>query len=1243
MRRIALVHGKNRKRKALAFIITISILLLPSFFYIYDLSSEYEGIAVDGEFDDWEGVESYKDSSDSPNPDIDISEYRMKTESLGTSFYLKVAGDILQGTSDSNSKGTQHGADSVRIFIDQDNNPDTGYSINGIGADGMVQIYGVNNQVKSSNYLGFEETALQDDWNGWGAGFGVKTRVNKGELETQIPYSLHESSSNPSVLFHILDNDYNEDYSDSILIHDSSVLEIKEYSMANGVLEKGSKNNNLLMLELTAHGSDTELESLTLSKSGTALDSDTGVIAICKDDDNNGYLSITDSVLTSNPRGFFNDISKLSFSEPLFIQKEETVRLFVLLDITPVARTSNSIGVNLLDAEVSHGIVSRSSLGENLPKLYIGNVPDHIIIDGAFADWNNFDITEDSLLDSDKDSTDIADYCIANDTANAYLYIRVAGALLKGTRVPVPPVYYTPFTSEIIDSDKDLVPDNIDPNPTSAWDSDGDGLSDDYERVISKTNETKMDTDGDGWMDGQDIAPNDPDIPRTMPQPLPEPLQLGKDNAYIFIDADQDPSTGYMVNTGQLPMGADYAVMISGKYGYVFQKDLVRYTGSGTDFSWENVGDVPVEKDENRLEMEINLADINLIDGSGYDVFFYISDWNNYNSDTSDEILTYAGSQQTLPKAPSRIHSTRANNPYLSAHVHPNDVANSDGEGTLDVTDLDEDANGDGTYHPSGDTNEPDVDWIEVYFPSADIPSSATIVNITYYYGYYTNDGWGLTTDSLANISWRVNATENDLGDYTLSSPPDTDIDDTLIQTANLPTVSNLTSGNFKVRFRGIEDGSGPDKFFLDYCYFKINYSIPNIVINEIMFNPSGDDNNSEWVELYNAGGSAVDLTGWNLTDNDGNKFDLSGSGSIPSGGYLVCYLAQSGTNSSTNVYGLIKTEQVIQPNATVGNDTVLSSDFPALNFGTESYLRVENETQYYRTLLQFNLSAIPTTSLINSKVWLYRFDGNSMDAYINVHRVTQNWTETGATWNTHNGTSSWPVNNTGGDYNATIENTTLVTGTNGWYSWNITDLTTSWLNGTYSNQGILLKGDSTTIWKAFYSSDYTADTSLRPKLIVEYWDNKTMLDDSDDLTLLDSGDNIIDYVAWGADAGADDDDAAADSQWTDSEFVDTTDISEGDTLGRDKDSTDTDSVNDWENTTTSKAEPFGVNATAATQGSQNLTAIPEFDEITFVLMGFITIFVIVFIKRGKRTHSGKARSEGREAKGCSKGEGSNK
>jgi Lamin Tail Domain/Bacterial Ig domain/CotH kinase protein/Putative Ig domain/Long Rib domain len=57
------------------------------------------------------------------------------------------------------------------------------------------------------------------------------------------------------------------------------------------------------------------------------------------------------------------------------------------------------------------------------------------------------------------------------------------------------------------------------------------------------------------------------------------------------------------------------------------------------------------------------------------------------------------------------------------------------------------------------------------------------------------------------------------------------------------------------------------------------------IVINEIMYHPSSERIEEEWVELLNRGSSAVNLTGWRL--NRGVDFVFPNV-SIPAGGYLV-------------------------------------------------------------------------------------------------------------------------------------------------------------------------------------------------------------------------------------------------------------------------------------------------------------------------------------------------------------------
>lgn len=73
--------------------------------------------------------------------------------------------------------------------------------------------------------------------------------------------------------------------------------------------------------------------------------------------------------------------------------------------------------------------------------------------------------------------------------------------------------------------------------------------------------------------------------------------------------------------------------------------------------------------------------------------------------------------------------------------------------------------------------------------------------------------------------------------------------------------------------------------------------SVPGeIVLNEAMINPpGGEESFTEWVELYNKGGSSVDVNGWYLYDSiDSHALEITaanvtgGSTVVVAGGYLV-------------------------------------------------------------------------------------------------------------------------------------------------------------------------------------------------------------------------------------------------------------------------------------------------------------------------------------------------------------------
>ena len=71
----------------------------------------------------------------------------------------------------------------------------------------------------------------------------------------------------------------------------------------------------------------------------------------------------------------------------------------------------------------------------------------------------------------------------------------------------------------------------------------------------------------------------------------------------------------------------------------------------------------------------------------------------------------------------------------------------------------------------------------------------------------------------------------------------------------------------------------------------RVKYSPPfptDVVVNEFEANPQGDDDGSEWVELYNPLDRAVDLSGWRLETSHGGVHTLELNGVVAPGGRTV-------------------------------------------------------------------------------------------------------------------------------------------------------------------------------------------------------------------------------------------------------------------------------------------------------------------------------------------------------------------
>ncbi|MFH1962046.1 MAG: lamin tail domain-containing protein, partial [bacterium] len=107
---------------------------------------------------------------------------------------------------------------------------------------------------------------------------------------------------------------------------------------------------------------------------------------------------------------------------------------------------------------------------------------------------------------------------------------------------------------------------------------------------------------------------------------------------------------------------------------------------------------------------------------------------------------------------------------------------------------------------------------------------------------------------------------------------------------------------------------------FLILLIISNNSHAEGIIINEIMYNPAGSDDNREWVELYNSGLTDVNLSGWRFFDGGTHSLTpYPGTGTIiPSQGYAV--IVNNGA-TFTAVYGT-NTGIIIKTAMSLGNST---------------------------------------------------------------------------------------------------------------------------------------------------------------------------------------------------------------------------------------------------------------------------------------------------------------------------------
>lgn len=195
------------------------------------------------------------------------------------------------------------------------------------------------------------------------------------------------------------------------------------------------------------------------------------------------------------------------------------------------------------------------------------------------------------------------------------------------------------------------------------------------------------------------------------------------------------------------------------------------------------------------------------------------------------------------------------------------------------------------------------------------------------------------------------------------------------------------------------------------------------------------------------------------------------------------------------------------QPTGTRGYDTRINSNSATTNFGNDTVLHIgesSSASSIGRTLIKFSdISNIPSNAVIDSGyLWLCIESDSSVNARTyDLYRVLRAWTQgdgtagSGATWNTYNGISNWATAGCGNsttDYDGSVVlasvslTATEALGTMIAFVFDTAELQ-KFIDGTYANNGWLIKAQTETDDRYHVHSADTLSTALAPLLEVHY------------------------------------------------------------------------------------------------------------------------------------------------------------
>jgi YD repeat-containing protein len=174
---------------------------------------------------------------------------------------------------------------------------------------------------------------------------------------------------------------------------------------------------------------------------------------------------------------------------------------------------------------------------------------------------------------------------------------------------------------------------------------------------------------------------------------------------------------------------------------------------------------------------------------------------------------------------------------------------------------------------------------------------------------------------------------------------------------------------------------------------------------------------------------------------------------------------------------------------STASHDCALASNSPTTSICNASTDTVGYDgTNTDNSLVEFELKeALPTgANVLNAQLGMYLSSAStSTPVSVSAYAATKPWTLS-ATWNSYDGTDAW--SSPGGDFSTTnaIANPSVTTPA-GWKYWYPTQIVQEWVNGTLTNDGLLLADTTQKTTKDMLSFNSLDASSNKPFLTIAW------------------------------------------------------------------------------------------------------------------------------------------------------------